>query len=835
MARAAGDGGPDLIGERTGVVTSVVWHGQMLSELGHVPVLGAGLLPFDASSGMAGSLIVGVAAAALTGCALALLKISRYSRELRAARQRTGELEFSLNEVEAALYSESQIMLVWRGRNEKPDRMAGSMHGAVLVPATMEELSSFPDWLDPDSASDLKQRLATLRETGRAFNIGIKSLRGELMEADGRAAGAQTTLRLRPLAGERRDVTELSYDASKLSKQVQRLSAILDSAPFPVWIKDKEGHLAWANQPYITAVEAPDLQSLIKANTMLYREDALDRGRADKERGLLGRSRAIARGAVRAFNIYERSIDSGTSGFAIDVTPLEEAEKELERHIKAHASTLDKLDTAIAIFGPDQRLRFFNQAYVKLWALDEEWLKTQPLDGEVLDRLRAARALPEQSNFREWKSKHLASYTTLEMRESYWYLPDGRSLHVICEQHPFGGVTYLYENLTKEYQLESKYNEQVDVQRETLDNLAESVALFGTDGRLKLFNPAFQRLWDITEARLGQSIHADQLAQDRKYSTEGRAAWGDIRFALTGLDGSRRKLEGRFKQDGKVLHYRAVPLPDGNALVTFTDVSETERAEQALRERTEALEAADRLKNQFLANVSYQIRTPLTSISGFAETLDLGIVGELGAKQHSYVRDIRQSADELTSVIDAIIDLSAIDAGAMELRLGSVDVADLLERAANRALPALERRNMAIDIEIASDVTSITADNQRLEQILGQLLSNAIGFSQQGATIRLGARNRGDQVQIWVADTGPGIEPEFQSRAFDRFQSKPISGSHRGPGLGLSLVKSFTELHGGSVSLTSRPGQGTTVVCSLPRKGPDQKKSQPLSKPKSAA
>jgi signal transduction histidine kinase len=817
------------------VVTSVVWHSQLLSDVDIAPILGAGFLPFDAGNGLFSTLTVGVAAVALTGCALSFLKLRRYGKELHGARQRTGELEFSLNEVESALFSESQILLVWRGLDEKPDRMAGSLHGSVIVPATLAELSDFASWLDPDSSADLKQRLASLRETGRAFNIGIKSLRGELLEADGRAAGAQTTLRLRPLAGERRDVTELSYDASKLSKQVQRLSAILDSAPFPIWIKDKDGQLAWANQPYITAVEAPDLQNLIKTNTTLYRDDALDKGRADKARGLLGRSRAIARGAVRAFNIYERGIDGGTSGFAIDVTPLEEAEKELERHIKAHASTLDKLDTAIAIFGPDQRLRFFNQAYVTLWALDEEWLKTQPLDGEVLDRLRAARALPEQANFREWKSKHLASYTTLETRESYWYLPDGRSLHVVCEQHPFGGVTYLYENLTKEYQLESKYNEQVDVQRETLDNLAESVALFGSDGRLKLYNPAFQKLWGLIEPKPGQTIHADQLAQDKKYSTEARAAWGDIRFALTGLDGSRKKLEGRFNHEGKVQRYRAVPLPDGNALLTFTDVSETERAEQALRERAEALEAADRLKSQFLANVSYQIRTPLTSISGFAETLDLGIVGELGAKQHSYIRDIRQSSDELASIIDAIIDLSAIDAGAMELRLDKVDVADLLERVGNRALPALERRNMSIDIEIAADVTSIVADNQRLEQIMGQLLSNAMGFSPAGATIRLGARHRGDQVQIWVADTGPGIEPDFQSKAFDRFQTKHTSGSHRGPGLGLSLVKSFTELHGGTVSLTSRPKQGTTVVCSFPRQGPMQKSSPQEASAQSAA
>jgi signal transduction histidine kinase len=123
-------------------------------------------------------------------------------------------------------------------------------------------------------------------------------------------------------------------------------------------------------------------------------------------------------------------------------------------------------------------------------------------------------------------------------------------------------------------------------------------------------------------------------------------------------------------------------------------------------------------------------------------------------------------------------------------------------------------------VELAEDVTTIVADQQRLEQILGHLLSNAIGFSNTKATITLGARNRTGQLQLWVADRGKGIDPDFQPKAFDRFQAKPSSGSHRGPGLGLAIVKSFTELHGGSVALQSRINEGTTVVCNLPLSGP---------------
>ena len=750
--------------------------------------------------------------------ALALLNVMRTRMALAETLKRKGELEYELNEVETALYSDSQILLVWRGTAMLPDRIAGSMHGVASVPETLAEAAQFDQWLEMDSVAELLSNLERLKESGQAFNIGIKTRKGELLEADGRAAGSHATLRLRPLAGDRRQMTELSYDASKLSKQVQRLSAMLDSAPFPAWIRDEQGKLIWVNRAYVAAVEAPDLNQVLKAGQLLYHDDALDRSRGHGASGLAGRAKAVLKGSMRSFNIFEQKIDGGVSAFAIDITALEEAERELERHIKAHASTLDKIETAIAIFGPDQRLRFYNQAYVNLWKLDPQWLATKPSDGEVLDRLRAQRNLPEQANFREWKLKQLSSYTTLEMREAYWYLPDGRSLHVVCEQHPFGGVTYLYENLTKEYQLESRYNELFNTQRETLDNLAEAVALFGSDGKLKLYNPAFGRFWIPTPPQ--GDVHVDQLSGNKGLGEEAQAAWQDIRYCLTGLEGSRKRLDGQLRHDNKDIKYRAVPLPDGNTLLTFTDVSDAVRAEKALVERAEALEAADKLKGAFLAHVSHEVRTPLTSISGFSEALDLGLFGGLNDKQREYVLNIRRSADDLAGIIDAIIDLSAIDAGAMELKLSKVDVAEVLESAASRILPALERRDLSINIDVASDISGITADRNRLLQILSHLLSNAIGFSNSGQTIHVGARRKGDQVQVWVADEGRGIEPEFQGKAFDRFQSKPVPAGHRGPGLGLAIVKSFTELHGGKVSLASQVNKGTTVVCTFPIAGP---------------
>ena len=764
-----------------------------------------------------GSVVTLGAMAVVVWAVIVLRKIGRSEFK---ARQRLGELELRLNEAESAFAAEAHVMVVWHGKSDIPKRLIGNMHGSAAVPETVEELLDFATWLEADSSNMIETGIRILRETGKAFNIGVRTKQNELLEADGRAAGGMATLRFRPLSGERQQITELDYDARKLGMQVQRLSAVLDSAPLPIWLRNKEGKLSWVNRAYVRAVEMPDSDSVLRSNIEVAALERIDAARADAKTGLLGRTHAVFAGAMRALNIHEVSLPDGKAGFAVDVSALEETEKELDRHVKAHASTLNKLATAIAIFGPDQRLRFYNMAFAQLWPLDNQWLDLRPTDGEILDRLRSQRCIPEQANYRDWRARQLSSYTTLEMRESWWYLPDGRSLHVVCEQHPFGGVTYLYENVTKEIQLESRYNELIGVQRETLDNLDEAIALFGSDGRLKLFNPAFSTFWSFEASFLQKEPHIDQLADDPVVTKEAGAAWKEIKFGITGLESQRKAIKGRLNSRDRILQYSSVPLPDGNTLLTFSDISDPAKMEMALRDRTEALEAADRLKNSFLSNVSYEIRTPLTSILGFAETLGLGLVGELAPKQHEYVLHIKRSSEDLKDIIDAIIDLSAIDAGAMELKLAEVNIADTLKSLAEKHATAIAERDQTLSTEIADDSLSLVGDAQRIEQIITQLLSNAIGFSTRGSKIRMGARRAGSFVQVWVADTGRGIEPEFLLKVFERFQSKPLPGGHRGPGLGLAVVKSFTELHGGNVSLVSKPNQGTTVVCTLPISGP---------------
>lgn len=727
------------------------------------------------------------------------------------AGEKVADLEARLNDSELLLTAEPHLLFIWTGRDAMPDKISGDMRGTCNVPKEPNRLADFPFWLEPQSASELQEHLTRMRATGEPFNFGVDTRGGELIEADGRTAGGMATLRLRPLTGEREDNTKLSGEVTRLKRQVAQLSTILDNAPLPIWLRNAQRKLVWSNQAYVKSVEANSITQVVQE----AREIAPQAGPGTQ------RANTVINGEKRTLDLVEVEVEHGHAGFAIDVSEQEQVAKELKRHIEAHTSTLDNLKTAVAIFGPDQRLRFFNVAYAELWQLEPGWLESQPTNSEILDKLREGRRLPEQASYRDWKSKQLSVYAQVETDEDWWYLPDGQTIRVITEQHPFGGVTFLFENVTEKLELESRYNELTSVQGETLDNLSEGLALFGSDGRLKLFNPPFAHFWNINAAALQQEPHVDEVVTWCRKLLPMDPVWDKLKVAITSLESERRASKDQITlADGRIFNSAIVPLPDGNTLITYVDVTDSSRIERALRERTEALEAADKLKSDFLSNVSYELRTPLTSINGFSEALDMGIAGELNPKQSEYLHDIQNSSSQLLSVIDSILDLASIDAGAMELSLAKIDVTKLLTDASGLVRDRVKKQGVTLEVVIPDAAEMMIGDEQRLKQVLFNLLSNAIGFSSEGDTVRLGCRRDGEFIRVWVSDTGRGMDEEAQQNAFERFSARPSRSGHRGAGLGLSIVKSFVELHDGKVELQSEIDAGTTVTIQLPRVGP---------------
>ncbi|MGE3781870.1 MAG: ATP-binding protein, partial [Alphaproteobacteria bacterium] len=606
------------------------------------------------------------------------------------------------------------------------------------------------------------------------------------------------------------------------------LREAIELLPLPVWRRDERLRVIDCNAAYAAALDA-NREAVLAGSCELVPSRKPNGTPAPSRAGGAGtgapqaeRRHVSIGGSRRLLEIVEAaSRAGGTIGYALDRTDVEFAETELARHIDAHGQVLESIHAAVAIYGADKRLKFFNSAFARLWALEEGWLAGEPSLDELLERLRERRRLPEHADARAFKRQQLALFTSLiEPESELLHLPDGRTLSMSVSPHPLGGLIFAYEDVTDRLALERSYNTLIEVQRATLDNLFEAIAVFGSDGRLKLHNPAYRKVWGLSQDDLEGEPHVSDIVEKIRHFYQEGGDWQSTRERVIARITEDPPWSGSMERsDGSALRVATMPLPDGNVLLTCLDVSDTARVERALRERNEALETAARLKSEFIANVSYELRTPLNAITGFAEILTNQYFGTLSQRQLEYSRGILESSQRLSQLINDILDLATIEAGYLALEPGSVEIRDLLEAVASLSRERARMQDVALVVNCPNEIGAVEADERRLKQALFNIVSNAIKFTPPGGTIQLEARidgESGGDVILAVVDTGVGIAAEDQERVFEKFERGNPRNREAGAGLGLSLVKSLIELHGGSVAIRSGVGEGTTVLCRLP-------------------
>jgi signal transduction histidine kinase len=696
---------------------------------------------------------------------------------------------------------------------------------------------------EPRDAGALDAALAALHAIGAGFDL--------LLPVGPVAGGAARSLRIigvralgavgKPLADLVwfRDISRFVAETARLIRDIERLASgrsqlqsLLDALPAPAWLRGSDLSLVFCNGAYARALEVtPD--TAVSEGREIAESVIGERGRALAERArLTGVTQTeshhiVIDGKRRLLEFVEIPLAAANggavamAGYAMDFTDLEKVQNDLSREIAAHGNVLEELTTAIALYGADRKIKYFNTAYLTLWRLDENWLRGGPDLGEVVEAMRERRRLPEFADFRAYKEERIRQFISLiEPHEELMHLPDGTTLRVRMIPHPFGGMLMTYDDVTDKLALERSYNTMIAVQRETLDNLYESVAVIGGDGRLKLSNPAFGRIWKLSPQQLlGEPHIADLIEATRGfYGIEDATAWAAAKDEMVAQVMARTSRSGRLERsDGSVLEYAAVPLPDGNLVLRYVEATDRYRVEQALRERNQALETASRLKSEFIANVSYELRTPLNTIIGFSEILKNEYFGKLNARQREYSDGTLEASQALLLLINDIIDLATIEAGYMALDLETVDVHAMLVSVMSLTRERARNRDLTLKFDCPPNIGTLYADQRRLRQAMFNLISNSIKFTPPGGTITVAARRHDGNVLLSVADTGVGVAKEDQERVFEKFvrgQSSVVRQS--GAGLGLSLVKSFIELHGGKVEMKSASNVGTEVICYLP-------------------
>jgi signal transduction histidine kinase len=603
-------------------------------------------------------------------------------------------------------------------------------------------------------------------------------------------------------------------------------ATLLDSLPMPIWLRSADLSLAWCNTAYARALDR-DRASVLREGLEIGQSSSGEGGMALARRAkALGRAQEESHHLVTAgrrllFDFAEAPLPDGRmAGYARDVTAIEATQAELGRQVASQDELLENLGAAVAIFGPDTRLRFFNSAFAHLFDLDEPMLKAEPTMDEIYEVARERRRIEDLPDFPAFKREQIRRLMgVVEPVEDLVHQPSGATIRRVAVPHPFGGVLLIHEDVTDRLALERSYNTLIEVQRDTLDNLGEGIAVFGGDGRLQLSNPAFARLWELTPQQLAGAPRLVAVAEAFRPLLQGTDWQALHQQMIAGLE-DRRPRAGRFtRTDARVVDFVALPLPDGGVLFRFADISDSVRVQRALIERNEALETADRLKTEFLANISYELRTPLTTIIGFAEILEQRFFGPLNERQIEYAAGIVSASGTLLALIDDILDLANIEAGYLHLDPGSVDIAALFHDLSTLMVERARSGGVSLTFAGAEEVGTLVADERRLKQALFNLISNAIKFTPTNGKVVVAARRSGEMAEFSVADTGIGIAAADQARIFDKFV-RVGTGRQSGVGLGLALVRSLIGLHGGTVVLTSETGKGTTVVCRIPASGP---------------
>jgi len=705
--------------------------------------------------------------------------------------------------------------------------------GLAAMPAHLDDLSSDGQGLDPADLDLLKADVQASAISGTAIARQVK-IAGSDRAVEVRGGLAPPPYAAGTLLLWLFDATGAEAERLKLANQLGRTEAALDalthlieSAPFPMWYRGPDMTLGLVNSAFVAAVEGQNAAEVIALGSELIDSPGDEGAKAGAATALEGgrpyirTQPATIGGERRMLKLVDVPLPTGAvAGFAIDIQDLEDARFDLAQNLLSQRELADRMTAAVAQFDSDRSLSFFNQPFATMTQIDPGTLSENPIFDRLLEQMRDNGRIPEVRDFPAWKNERREWFLSPE--EAFtedWILANGDHWRVVAQPLPDGGLRMIFEDRTEQVRLSSSRDTLLRVRTATFDNLFEAISVFASDGRLYVWNRRFCEVWDLDEEWLAEHPRVDELVPAMAKKLVNPTAAAQVREMVRDTTTGRQSGTGRVSMtDGRHFEFAAVPLPDGNALFTMVDVTDSTRIEAALRERATGLEEADQIKTDFVAGMSYELRTPLTSIGGFAEMLAQGYAGKLPPAASDYVDAILESVERLAKLIDDVLDLTQGDRRGITLDRERIDMPGLCRAVAEAIEPKVLERKQKFSLAIDPSAGVVIGDARRIRESIEHVLRNAVAYTPAKGRIELASFGDDEAVTIVITDNGQGIAPEDQQRVFTRFHR--IGGVGKGDaalGLGLPLTRQFVEAHGGTVSLESAVGTGTSVTLVIPR------------------
>ncbi|WP_271077659.1 PAS domain-containing sensor histidine kinase [Aurantiacibacter sp. MUD61] len=770
--------------------------------------------------------LLGLLLAAWTATAVWLVVGSL--QRTRAARQTKG----TLRRLSRMIDDSPAIPLLVKadGKIEGPERLAAWL-GLDALPDFLSELSDRQNGLSEGDLEQLHEAVRRTQKTAAPFRMMVtpqgseKSLavRGQLANA-AIASGGAALIWWFDFSESQGELSRLRSETARARNDFAALVGLIEAAPMPMWFRSADMELRLVNSAYVDAVEAKNAAEVVDQQIELVeRVDGLDakqiaKQAQDRDTPIERIVQATVGNQRRTLRVSDLPLGvEGVAGYAIDIEELEEQGRAFRAFRAAQRSMLDQLSVGVAQFDEDRRMTFANQPFQRIFALPTSMQVEPPRFERFLDYARDKSRLPEVRDFPEWRAELAQWFQADAPEEDQWTLPDGTHLRIVAQPMPDGGLVMVAEDRSEQLALSATRDTLLRTRTATFDSLFESLAVFAPDGRMQLWNRSFPAIWGLPEEFFDEHPHVDKLLDrisNRLARPGQRKAIGETVRAAT-LD--RKEMGGRVVlSDGRTVEFAGVPLPDGNGLLTVMDVTDSTKAEAALRERAKALEEADAVKTRFLANMSYEFRTPLTSIGGFAELLQSGVAGELSEQGREYVGAILASVERLSTQIESVLDLTQSEAGLLPIAREDLDVLGFMTHLVRSREEALDAKNITLDLRGDKSAGTVKADRRQLGRALGNLLDNAISATPNDGRILVALTRRKSGVKMVISDNGDGMKPSELARALDGYRLAGSDGKDGKRGLGLPLARQLVEAHGGRLEIQSEKGAGTTATVLLP-------------------
>ncbi len=759
-------------------------------------------------------------AAWTVGAAWMMIRAGTKMRKAEGSRKAARRMARMIDEAPA-------IPLIVRtdGRIEGSDRLAAWL-GLERLPQYLSELDGGAGkGLSAGQLKELTDHVQQAQKTAAPFRMALTppgsqrslAVRGVLADPQVSPGGAALVW-IFDFSESESELSRLREEAARAKGDFGALVGIIEAAPMPMWFRGPDAKLQLVNRAYVEAISGQSAEAVVEqAQELIESVDGLTAAQIaqqayDKKLPIERIVATTIKGERRSMRVSDLPLGrEGIAGYAVDIEEMEEQGRQFRAYRDAQRSMLDQLSIGVGQFDGERKLAFANQPFRRIFGLNSG-VGTQgmPFD-RFLTNARERGKTPEVRDFPEWRKEHEAWFAADATQDEPWPLSDGTHLRVIAQPMPDGGLVMIAEDRTEQLALSATRDTLLRTRTATFDSLFEALAVFAPDGHLQLWNRSFAGTWGLDAEQLEghpaapDIIEAIALNLDKPKQAK---AIGEVIRAAT-LD--RKETGGRITlSDGRTLEFAGVPLPDGNGLLTVLDITDSQNAEDALRERAKALEAADEVKTRFLSNMSYEFRTPLTSIGGFAELLQAGVAGDLSEQGQEYVTAILESVARLTDQVENVLDLSQSEAGLLPLNKKRMDMLPFVTDVVRTREQQIGDAGISLDLRGSKASGKVEADERQLGKAIGLLLDNAIAATPKGGKILVDLSKPKGIAQIVISDNGAGMTRQELKKVLEG----EIDAKKQG--LGVPLARQLVESHGGTLHIESVKGQGTAAIIRIP-------------------